>query len=310
MKALSINEAIKRLPQYLYDSLFLQYDHNTVDRIIKGYMASRYTTLRVNLIKTDVLFVINKLKENGIKCDRVPWSNEALIIKNSDEKQIAKLDIYEEGMIYLQSLSSMLPPIILNPKKGKIILDMASAPGGKTTELASLTNNESNITCLELDPIRFEKLKYNLNKQGATSAIPLLCDGRKYTSTDQFDYILLDAPCSGSGTIDVNNKATYISFSEKLVNKSASTQKAMLRNALKLIKKGQTILYSTCSILQFENEDVINEILTENKDLEVVPISFNGMNLLPLLPCKIKGALTICPNELYEGFFVCKLRKK
>ena len=84
----------------------------------------------------------------------------------------------------------------------------------------------------------------------------------------------------------------------------------MLRNALKLIKKGQTILYSTCSILQRENEDVINEILSENKDVEVVQISFNEMNFLPLLPCKIKEALTICPNELYEGFFVCKLRKK
>lgn len=310
MKALSINEAIKRIPQYLYDSLINQYDHNTVDRIIKGYMASRYTTLRVNLLKADVLSVMNRLKDERIKFDRVSWSNEALIIKNVDEKQLAKLDIYEKGLIYLQSLSSMLPPIILNPKKGMSILDMASAPGGKTTELASLTNNESQITCLELDPIRFEKLKYNLNKQGATSVIPLLYDGRKYENEEQFDYILLDAPCSGSGTIDVNNKASYISFSEKLVTKSASTQKSMLRNALKLIKKSQTILYSTCSILQRENEDVINEILSENKDVEVVQISFNGMNFLPLLPCKIKGALTICPNELYEGFFVCKLRKK
>lgn len=309
MKATSLNEAIKRLPQYLYDSLIEQYDRNIVDEIIRGYLAERLTTLRVNLLKADVNYVLNVLKENGIKCDRVSWSNEALIVKNKDEKALQQLGIYKEGMIYLQSLSSMLPPIVLGPKKNKMILDMASAPGGKTSQMASLTNNESKIVALELDPIRFEKLKYNLDKQGATSVTPILCDGRKFVTETTFDQILLDAPCSGSGTVDVNNKASYVSFSEKLVNKCASTQYAMLKNAVSLLKKGQTMVYSTCSILKKENEDIINKILEENKDISVVPIFINGMNSLPTLPCSIKGALVIRPSESYEGFFVCKLRK-
>ena len=310
MKATSLNDAIKRLPQFLYDSLLEQYDRNIVDQIVKGYMVERLTTLRVNTLKSDVNYILDVLRENNIKCDRVAWSNEALIIKNCDEKKIQSLGIYQEGMIYLQSLSSMLPPIILNPKKNKNILDMASAPGGKTSQIAALTNNESNITALELDPIRFEKLKYNLNKQGATSVTPVLTDGRKFQSLEPFDQILLDAPCSGSGTVDVNNKASYVSFSEKLVNKCSSTQYSMLKNAISLLKEGQTMLYSTCSILKTENEDVVNKILEEFPSVSVVPIFFNGMNQLPLLPCSIKGALVIQPSQTYEGFFVCKLKKR
>lgn len=310
MKATSLNEAIKRLPQYLYDSLIEQYDRNTVDLIVRGYLAERLTTLRVNTIKADVNYIMDELKNNGIKFDRVAWSNEALVIKNCDERKLQELGIYKEGMIYLQSLSSMLPPIILNPKKNNNILDMASAPGGKTSQIAALTYNESHITALEIDAIRFEKLKYNLDKQGATSVTPILCDGRKFSSEIQFDQILLDAPCSGSGTVDVNNKSSYISFSQRLVEKCSKTQYQMLKNAIELLKPGQQMLYSTCSILETENEDVVNKILEEYPNVEVVSIFFNGMNQLPLLPCKIKGALVIRPSETYEGFFVCKLRKK
>lgn len=87
------------------------------------------------------------------------------------EKEIKNLPIYEEGKIYLQSLSSMLPPIILEPKEGADILDMAAAPGGKTTQIAALTNNKANITACEKNKIRTERLKYNLEKQGAKAYI-------------------------------------------------------------------------------------------------------------------------------------------
>ena len=102
---------------------------------------------------------------------KVKWSKEAFIILNRNEEEIQKLEMYKNGEIYLQSLSSMLPPIILNPTEKTDILDMTSAPGGKTTQIAALTNNNANITACEMSNIRAERLKYNLEKQGALAYV-------------------------------------------------------------------------------------------------------------------------------------------
>ena len=110
----------------------------------------------------------------------------------------------------------MLPPIILNPKENEDILDMTAAPGGKTTQIASLTNNKANITACEMNNIRIEKLKYNIEKQGATSVSILKEDSRRLNNYFAFDKILLDAPCTGSGTIELENEKTYNGFTEKL----------------------------------------------------------------------------------------------
>lgn len=307
---LTFKDAIGRMPQYLYDSLLEQYDMNIVDSIIKGYMTTKLTTIRVNSLVVTPLDILNKLKDNNIKCERVGFFDHALVLKNGNEKDLEKLDIYQKGEIYLQNLSSMLPPLILNPKKNTRILDMCSAPGSKTSQICALTNNESNIYACELDMIRHERLKYNLNKQHCKNVTTFQMDARKLNFDFNFDSILLDAPCSGSGTIDLNDKRTYISFSEKLVLKSSNTQYALLKKAIELLDSGKTIVYSTCSILKIENEDVINKILKEFPNVEVVPISFQGMSNLPTLPTTIKGSLLVRPNELFEGFYVCKLKKK
>ncbi len=307
---LTFKDAISRMPQYLYDLLLEQYDRNIVDSIIKGYMNSKLTTLRVNSLVVSPLDILNKLKEHNIKCERVGFFDHALILKNADEKDIEKLDIYQNGEIYLQNLSSMLPPLILNPKKKTKILDMCSAPGSKTSQICALVNNQAEIYACELDMIRHERLKYNLNKQHCENVLTFQMDARKLTFDSKFDHILLDAPCSGSGTIDLNDKRTYISFSEKLVIKSSNMQYSLLKKAIEFIDSGKTIVYSTCSILRMENEDVVNKILKEFPNVEVVPIFFEGINNLPTLPTIIKGSLLVKPNELFEGFFVCKLKKK
>lgn len=307
---LTFKDAIGRMPQYLYDSLLDQYDRNIVDSIIKGYMTSKLTTIRVNSLMVSPLDILNKLKDNNIKCERVGFFDHALILKNGNEKDLEKMDIYEKGEIYLQNLSSMLPPLILNPKKKTNILDMCAAPGSKTSQICALTNNESNVYACELDMIRHERLKYNLNKQHCQNVTTYQIDSRKLNFDFKFDSILLDAPCSGSGTIDLNDKRTYISFSEKLVIKSSNIQYSLLKKAIELLDSGKTMVYSTCSILKIENEDVVNKILNEFPNVEVVPISFQGMNNLPTLPTTIKGSLLVKPNELFEGFYVCKLNKK
>ena len=151
---LSINEIKRRLPKEFIEELYEVYTPITVDKILTGMTDDRYTTLRVNTLKYDIYSLMNIFKENNVKFERVPWFKDALIVKNAREKDIQKLDIYEKGYIYFQSLSSMVPPLVLNPRPGESVLDMTAAPGSKTTELAMLMENKGEILANELDKIK------------------------------------------------------------------------------------------------------------------------------------------------------------
>lgn len=113
---LSIKEMRNRLPKEFMEFLYEKYTPIKVDKILLGMTEDRYTTLRVNTIKYDIQSLMKYFKERNIKFERVPWYKEALVVKNANEKQIQKLDIYEKGYIYIQSLSSMIPPLVLNPQ--------------------------------------------------------------------------------------------------------------------------------------------------------------------------------------------------
>lgn len=293
------------LPEFFIKKLEVQYGKEKLDKIIKGFSVDRKVTFRANTLKTTSEKVEEVLKENSIEFEKVSWSKDAFILKNEKERKIENLDIYKNGEIYLQSLSSMLPPIILKPEEGKDILDMAAAPGGKTTQIAALTNNKAHITACEMNNIRIEKLKFNIEKQGATSVYVMQKDSRKIDDFFSFDQILLDAPCSGSGTINLKYK---VNMSEDFVEKISKTQYDLLNKSINILKKGSEMVYSTCSILYEENERNLERILNK-RNIEIVPIKIEGMENMPVLESKIKGTLTIAPNELYEGFFVAKIKK-
>lgn len=298
----------KMVPKFLIEMLNQQYGEEITSKILEGYSQKRMVTFRVNTLKTSIEKVEEVLKNNNIEFKKVSWSDVAYIVKNVREDTLKELEIYKNGEIYLQSLSSMLPPIVLEPKENTDILDMCAAPGGKTTELASLTNNNANITACELNKIRIEKLKYNIEKQGATSVYIMQEDSRRINDFFSFDNILLDAPCSGSGTLNVEDVNLEKTFTKKLIEKSQKAQLELLNKAVKILKQGQEMVYSTCSILNVENEEIVSKILKNNK-VEIVPIEFKGKEELPLLSTKIDGTLCVMPTELYEGFFIAKIRK-
>lgn len=291
----------KQIPQFLKDLLIEQYGEEISTKIENGYKAQRPVTLRVNNLKTSLEKAKEKLDEAQIKYETISWYEKALIIKNVREEEIRKLEIYENGEIYLQSLSSMLPPIILEPKAGENILDMTAAPGGKTTEIAALTENKAYITACEKNKIRAERLKFNLQKQGVKSANIMVEDARKLSDYFSFDKILLDAPCSGSGTENIFDK----NFSKELVERSVKFQEELLSKALKILKPGGEMVYSTCSILKQENEKVLERVLSKG-NAQIEPITVQDIEILP---SKIAGTITVCPTENYEGFFIAKIKK-
>jgi 16S rRNA C967 or C1407 C5-methylase (RsmB/RsmF family) len=165
------------------------------------------------------------------------------------------------------------------------------------------------LTACEAHPIRAEKLKFNLQRQGAKNVSLLIQDARKLDPYFTFDHILLDAPCTGTGTFELDHPHTYQTFSTKLLEHVMLTQKELLQAALRMAKPGKTIVYSTCSILPDENEKQIEHLLKTGK-VELIPIDNEWFEKLPTLTSRLKGTLLIPPTEYYEGFFVAQLKKK
>ena len=289
------------IPEFLEKLLINQYGKDLTNKILEGYNTKRNPSLRINSIKTNKEKIKKELDKINIKYKDVNWYEDALILENDN---IRELDIYKNGEVYMQNLSSMIPPIVLEPKQEKI-LDMAASPGGKTTEIYNLSNKEALITAVEKNPIRSQRLKYNLEKQG-TNATILNEDATKLDEFYRFDKILLDAPCSGSGTLNIYDKSLE-HFSEKLLNNCIKTQEQLLEKALQILKKDHIMVYSTCSILYEENEKQLEKLIKQNK-IEIIPIDdiFEDM---PKLPTKIKGTICVCPNNLYEGFFISRIKK-
>lgn len=336
------------------------YGDETTAVIMEGYRAERPVTLRANTLKTTPDAVRAALEEAGIACRTVPWSPNAFIVEGAREDAVRALPLYERGDVYLQSLSSMVPPLVLSPGPGDAVLDMAAAPGGKTTQMAALSGGQAQITACERSAPRAERLRFNLERQGAGRVSVLVQDARRLDPFFRFGKILLDAPCSGSGTVSTERTASAAEggmpadsaagsagsaavvwktgFSEELLSNCVRTQAGLLRKALELLPPGGELVYSTCSILPEENELLVQRVLEEAAQgarpqgkkgargrsrgldaadaptgpirADIVPIDPARVPGMPLLPCTLEGALCIRPSELYEGFFVCHLRRR
>lgn len=304
---ITIQEIKNRLPKEFVESLYEMFTPLTVDKIFIGIMDKRYTTLRVNTIKYNIQDLMKYFKQKNIKFERVLWCEDALIIKNANEKDIQKLDIYEKGYIYLQSLSSMVPPIVLSPKEGEKVLDMTAAPGSKTTQMAAMMKNKGYILANELDKIRCEKLKYNVESQGTEIIEVINGRGEKLGENykEQFDKVLLDTPCSGEGRFTSSNVQSYRNWSPKTVKELTKIQKKLFKSAYDALKSGGIMVYSTCTLNKDENENMVKWAL-ENFDLKLLEINISIKDAIYTLDGK---GIKILPSKVMEGFFVTKLKK-
>ncbi len=311
---LSILDVKKKLPKDFIEDIYNNYTPLTVDKILSGMLGDRKTTVRVNTLKSNVQDVIREFKENNIKFDRIEWYKDALVIKNVKEKELQNLEIYQKGGIYLQSLSSMIPPLVLNPKPNEKVLDLTAAPGSKTTEISALMENKGYILANELDSIRCERLRYNIKMQGANIVEVINKRGEKVGEEhkEEFDKVLLDAPCSGEGRFLGNSPKTYRTWSKKTVNELAKLQKKLLKSAYEALKPGGVLVYSTCTLNKKENEEVLEWAL-ENLELKLLDINLDLREKLQGfnkgLNKEISKAIRILPSKNMEGFFIAKFKK-
>jgi NOL1/NOP2/sun family putative RNA methylase len=277
--------------------------------------AKRRTTLRANTLKTNAAEVQRFFHGRAVKHGRVRWCRDAFVLAELRERDAQGWELYESGKIYLQSLSSMIPALVLDPRPGERVLDMAAAPGSKTTQMAALMENRGYILANELDPVRAERLAYNVRLLGCEVADIKIGRGEKLGAdhAESFDRILLDAPCSGEGRFLVVEPGTFRYWSRRTVADSVKLQKKLLASGERCLRIGGVLVYSTCTLNPEENEKLVQWAL-ENLSLEVekIPLSIPGSyaGLTRGLDPTIGKALRILPSEDMEGFFVCRLRKK
>jgi 16S rRNA (cytosine1407-C5)-methyltransferase len=252
----------------------------------------------------------------GITTEELTFPSNALKIKSGFDFAGSTLEI-AFGFYYLQGLTSMLPAIVLNPSPGEIVLDLCSAPGSKTTQIAGLMKNKGQLVANELELERIKALVFNMDKMNFFNYGVVNFKGevlsRYYNS--YFDKILVDAPCSGLGIIQKKNEVNKWWSLERVAH-LADIQSRLLAAAIKMLKKGGEVVYSTCTLTAEENELVINKLL-EKYPLDVIPIeipmqSHKGITEYQnaTLDPRISLAVRMYPWEVdSDGFFVVKLKK-
>ncbi|MFH1327083.1 MAG: RsmB/NOP family class I SAM-dependent RNA methyltransferase [archaeon] len=282
-------------------------------------------SIRCNTLKISVLKLKKRLETKGWKISQ-PWKEypEVMIIENPLEPgELGRSLEHLLGYYYIQELASMLPILALKPKPNELILDLCSAPGSKTTQAATSMGNTGTIIANEISLGRIKILASNLERCGVSNIIITKKEGsalckRLKKAGFQFDKILVDAPCSGEGTLRSSFK-TYAMWNIKTVKALPRIQKQLLESVLEILKPNGTIVYSTCTHAPEENEEVINYILKKYKNQIQIELISLPITCRPGIQSwesskyddQIKKTCRVYPQDNNtEGFFLAKLKKK
>lgn len=268
-------------------------------------------SIRVNTLKISIKELKEKLHEYELT--QIPWCKEGFWIKGK-RTDLGNLLEHSLGYFYVQEAASMIPPIVLNPEENDLLLDLAAAPGSKTTQIAQLMKNKGLIIANDIKYDRLKALSINLQRLGILNTIITLKSNYSFKDM-KFDKILLDAPCSGSGAIRKSLKTIKI-WNPRMLISLSNVQKNLLLNAFDSLKDNGTLVYSTCSIDPEENEAVIDFLLKHrNAKLEKIDLDIKKSPIIIdydryHFNDEIKKCLRIWPQDNNtEGFFVAKIKK-
>ncbi len=275
-------------------------------------------SIRVNTLKISVEELKKRLEPKW-NLTPIPWCKEGFWIehKKQERRDIGNLPEHALGYFYTQEAASMIPPVILDPQPGEIILDMAAAPGSKTTQIAQYMQNEGILIANDYTADRMKPLSINLQRMGISNTLVTKMHGQSFKRAGiQFDRILVDAPCSGTGTIRKSLK-TLLIWNPAMITRLSMTQKQLIDTAFQALKGGGTMVYSTCSLEPEEDEEVVDFLLNKYGNAKLEPIDLNIKRSEPVLEfenkkynAEIKKCLRIWPQDNdSEGFFVAEIKK-
>lgn len=288
--------------------------HLSMNDFIEACKRPLRRSLRVNTLKISVADFLERANEKGWKFSPVPWCDTGFWLDDYDEDTVPLGNTAEHmaGLFYIQEASSMLPvtALLQNTTELEYVLDMAAAPGSKTTQIAAALNNNGVLVANEYSASRVKVLHANLLRCGVLNTALTNYDGRVFGGwlPEMFDAVLLDAPCSGEGTIRKDADA-FSNWSLESVQEIAQTQRDLITSAFHALKPGGVMVYSTCTLNHDENQHIchyIKETFGDAVEFEPLNNLFEGAEAA----CTDEGFLHVFPQIFdSEGFFVAKLRK-
>lgn len=290
-------------PIWLVEKLLEEYSMEDVEKICEYNNIEAPICIRINNMKTNEDDLVKKLKEQNIECKKTKVKSSYIV---DGLNNISNNDLFKQGYFTIQDSAATLVVNILDPKENENILDMCSSPGGKTTHIAELMNNTGKITACDIYANRLKLVNDNAKRLEITNIQTKENDGTILNNEfiDKFDKVLVDAPCSGIGVIRRKVDIKYQRNKEDF-DQLSKIQIQILNNASKYVKKEGVIVYSTCTILEEENENVIKKFLNENTNFKLIDISDNIENN----QSKDEYIKTLPHKNNVDGFFIAKLKR-
>ena len=285
------------------------------DRFKEYSLSFLRRSIRVNTLKISIPELKKRLKDWGL--EQIPWCKEGFWIEHKEgRRDIGNLTEHTLGYFYVQEAVSMIPPIVLDPKPGEFVLDIAASPGSKASQIAQYMKNKGILIANDYKHDRMKPLDINLQRMGITNAIMTLMEGR-YFKEFQFDKVLVDAPCSGTGTIRKSLKTLRI-WNPNMVRRLTATQRQLIETGFNNLKKGGVMVYSTCSLEPEEDEGIVSYLLEKYSDAKLEEIKLTGLKKSPAIlefenkkfDPEVQKCLRLWPQDNdTEGFFVAKIKK-
>lgn len=252
-------------PDFLVQYAISEFGIERTEKMLEAFNFPPHVTYRVNFFKTKPDEVANLLQKNNIDFSYGKYLPEFIHINESGLP--LKSELIDTGKVFVQDESAGLPVRLLNPKQGMNMVDLTTAPGGKATYAAIRMRNKGRVTAVDKSQLRLQLVQENAQRLGIKIISPVVCDMLLFEG-GMFDRVLLDPPCTGWGTARKNSDLRWSKTKEDIVNLS-KIQTSMLQHAGKLVKPGGVLVYSTCTILRAENDQIVEEFLLRNQQFEI-----------------------------------------
>ena len=258
----------------------------------------------VNITKTTAETLKEMLEGEGVAAQHHPWLADCLILEKTGS--LEGLTAFQEGLFYVQDPASRLAVEALDPRSGMKVLDCCAAPGGKSFACAIQMGGGGEVVSCDLHPHKKKLIQAGADRLGLRNIVPATADGKKFRPDweNAFDRMLVDAPCSGLGVI---RKKPDIRYKDPApLEDLPQVQRALLDNAARYVKPGGVLVYSTCTLLRRENEEVALAFLEDHPSFQA-----EGFPLPEYVGDARSGMLTLWPHRQgTDGFFICKMRKE
>lgn len=289
-------------PAELTALLVKEFGAERAERLLQSHNEAPETVLQVNTLKTDLPSLARALEQAGVQATPHPWLENCLTVRGTGS--LERLEAFQRGWFYVQDAAARLAAMASGAEPGMRVLDCCAAPGGKSFAAALQMQNRGTVLSCDIHPHKLRLIAAGAERLGITCIETRLRDARETDNEAPFDVVICDVPCSGLGVIRKKPDIRYRPLEQAA--RLPELQKTILAAQAAHVRLGGVLIYSTCTVLRRENQEVVTAFLEENPSFSPETVHFPPLSGLP-----DAAMTTLLPSEQgTDGFFICKLRRK